>query len=162
MRVAREEIFGPVGVVIPFDTDDEALDLANDNVYGLSATVWTRDVGRAHSAARRIEAGAIHKVAEVELQSDAPGVELPLVDRVQHMPDPGVALVRTDAKGQVTQAQPGMTALQHVLLRPAEVLHEKQRQSHHHHACRPLADPARMRGLAAADLHRAAGGRRAN
>ena len=41
MRVAREEIFGPVGIVIPFDTDDEALALANDNAYGLSATVWT-------------------------------------------------------------------------------------------------------------------------
>jgi betaine-aldehyde dehydrogenase len=59
MRVAREEIFGPVGVVIPFDTDDEALALANDNAYGLSATVWTRDVGRVHSVAARIEAGAI-------------------------------------------------------------------------------------------------------
>jgi phenylacetaldehyde dehydrogenase len=59
MRVAREEIFGPVGIVIPFDTDDEALALANDNTYGLSATVWTQDVSRAHSVAARIEAGAI-------------------------------------------------------------------------------------------------------
>ncbi|MUL83514.1 MULTISPECIES: aldehyde dehydrogenase family protein [unclassified Mycolicibacterium] len=59
MRIAREEIFGPVGIVIPFDTDDEALALANDNDYGLSATVWTRDVGRAHSVSARIEAGAI-------------------------------------------------------------------------------------------------------
>ena len=59
MRVAREEIFGPVGIVIPFDTDDEALAMANDNVYGLSATVWTRDVSRAHTIAAGIQAGAI-------------------------------------------------------------------------------------------------------
>lgn len=59
MRVAREEIFGPVGVVIPFDTDDEALSLANDNAYGLSATIWTQDLARAHTAAAKMEAGAI-------------------------------------------------------------------------------------------------------
>ncbi|OUC75721.1 aldehyde dehydrogenase family protein [Gordonia lacunae] len=59
MTVAREEIFGPVGVVIPFDTDDEALALANDNQYGLSATVWTTDVSRAHTVAARLDAGAI-------------------------------------------------------------------------------------------------------
>lgn len=59
MRVAREEIFGPVGVVVPFDTDDEAVALANDNAYGLSATVWTTDVSRAHVLSARIEAGAI-------------------------------------------------------------------------------------------------------
>ncbi|NMO03038.1 aldehyde dehydrogenase family protein [Gordonia sp. TBRC 11910] len=59
MTVAREEIFGPVGVVIPFDTDDEAVALANNNQYGLSATVWTSDVSRAHSISARVEAGAI-------------------------------------------------------------------------------------------------------
>lgn len=59
MRVAREEIFGPVGIVIPFDTDDEALALANDNAYGLSATVWTRDLTRAHHFSAKVEAGAI-------------------------------------------------------------------------------------------------------
>jgi betaine-aldehyde dehydrogenase len=59
MSVAREEIFGPVGVVIPFDSDDEAVAMANDNQYGLSATVWTSDVTRAHSISARIDAGAI-------------------------------------------------------------------------------------------------------
>ena len=59
MTVAREEIFGPVGVVVPFDTDEEAVALANDNQYGLSATVWTTDVGRAHTVSARVEAGAI-------------------------------------------------------------------------------------------------------
>ena len=49
MSVAREEIFGPVGVVIPFDSDNEAVAMANDNQYGLSATVWTSDVTRAHT-----------------------------------------------------------------------------------------------------------------
>lgn len=59
MRVAREEIFGPVGVVIPFDSDDEAVSLANDNDYGLSATLWTTDLSRAHLLSARIEAGAV-------------------------------------------------------------------------------------------------------
>lgn len=59
MTVAREEIFGPVGIVIPFDSDDEAIALANDNQYGLSATLWTSNVSRAHMVSAQIEAGAI-------------------------------------------------------------------------------------------------------
>ncbi|WP_240431153.1 aldehyde dehydrogenase family protein [Mycobacterium kyogaense] len=59
MRIAREELFGPVGVIIPFDSDDEAVAMANDNEYGLSATVWTSDVSRAHLISSRIDAGAI-------------------------------------------------------------------------------------------------------
>ncbi|MCZ4552282.1 aldehyde dehydrogenase family protein [Gordonia rubripertincta] len=59
MAVSREEIFGPVGVVIPFDSDDEAVELANDNQYGLSATIWTTDVSRAHGISARIDAGSI-------------------------------------------------------------------------------------------------------
>ncbi|MCK8613717.1 aldehyde dehydrogenase family protein [Gordonia sp. C13] len=59
MTVAREEIFGPVGVVVPFDTDEEAITLANDNQYGLSATVWTNDLSRAHTVSARVEAGAV-------------------------------------------------------------------------------------------------------
>lgn len=56
-RVAREEVFGPVCHVAPFDEEDEAIRLANDSEYGLSATIWTRDVARAHRVARALEVG---------------------------------------------------------------------------------------------------------
>ncbi|MDX1890534.1 aldehyde dehydrogenase family protein [Mycolicibacterium sp. 050158] len=59
MTVAREEIFGPVAVVIPFDDEDEAVRMANDNLYGLGAGVWTTDVGRAHRVASAIVAGMV-------------------------------------------------------------------------------------------------------
>jgi phenylacetaldehyde dehydrogenase len=59
MTIAREEIFGPVGVVIPFDTEEEAIALANDTVYGLGATVWTNDIARAHKVAHAVKAGAV-------------------------------------------------------------------------------------------------------
>ena len=59
MRIAREEIFGPVGAVIPFDTLDEAITIANDSIYGLAAGIWTSDLATAHKMARDIEAGVI-------------------------------------------------------------------------------------------------------
>jgi acyl-CoA reductase-like NAD-dependent aldehyde dehydrogenase len=59
MRVAREEIFGPVTVVIEFDEEDEAIALANDNPYGLAAAVWTQDVKRAHRVAHAVKAGTV-------------------------------------------------------------------------------------------------------
>ncbi len=58
-RVAREEIFGPVLTVIPFDDEDEAVQIANDVAYGLAGYIWTQDIGRAHRLARKIEAGMI-------------------------------------------------------------------------------------------------------
>jgi aldehyde dehydrogenase (NAD+) len=59
MRIAREEIFGPVLVAIPFDTEEEAINIANDSEYGLIGTVWSRDISRALRVADRIEAGQI-------------------------------------------------------------------------------------------------------
>jgi betaine-aldehyde dehydrogenase len=59
MRIAREEIFGPVLAVIPFRDEAEAIALANDSLYGLSGSLWTRDVKRALRVARAIETGVL-------------------------------------------------------------------------------------------------------
>lgn len=59
MRIAREEIFGPVCVVMAFDDEEDAISLANNTEYGLAAGLWTRDIGRAHRVAARLQAGQI-------------------------------------------------------------------------------------------------------
>lgn len=59
MRLYQEEIFGPVVTIIPFDDDDQAVAMANDSNYGLSATVWTNNLGRAHRLAKRLQAGTV-------------------------------------------------------------------------------------------------------
>ena len=59
MRIAQEEIFGPVGVVIPFDTEEDAIRIANDSDYGLIGTVWSQNISRALRVADRIDAGQI-------------------------------------------------------------------------------------------------------
>lgn len=60
MRIAQEEIFGPVLSVIPFDSEDQAIELANDVIYGLAASIWTSRVEKAHRLAQEIEAGLIY------------------------------------------------------------------------------------------------------
>lgn len=59
MRIAREEIFGPVAAVLPFDGLEEAVRIANDSIYGLAAGIWTQDLTTAHRLIREIEAGII-------------------------------------------------------------------------------------------------------
>ena len=59
MRIMREETFGPALPVMPFDTDNDAIGLANDSEYGLAASVWTRDRARGEALARRIQAGTV-------------------------------------------------------------------------------------------------------
>lgn len=59
MRIAREEIFGPVASVIPFDDVEEAISIANDTIYGLAAGVWTQDLSQAHRLVKDIDAGII-------------------------------------------------------------------------------------------------------
>ena len=60
MRIAREEIFGPVMSVMRFKTEDEVVALANDSPYGLQASVWSHNINRAHRVARALRAGTVH------------------------------------------------------------------------------------------------------
>jgi betaine-aldehyde dehydrogenase len=77
MTFMREEVFGPVAGVVPFDTEEEAVALANDSVYGLSGSLWTRDIGRALRVARGIETGmlSINTASSVHLEAPFGGVK---------------------------------------------------------------------------------------
>ena len=59
MRIAREEIFGPVASILPFDGIEDAISIANDTIYGLAAGVWTSDLNKAHRLIKAIQAGVI-------------------------------------------------------------------------------------------------------
>ncbi|SDU80473.1 Aldehyde dehydrogenase family protein [Gordonia westfalica] len=59
MKIAQSEIFGPVGVIIPFTDDAEAVQIANDSPYGLSGGVWSADPVRAHGIARKLRTGMV-------------------------------------------------------------------------------------------------------
>lgn len=59
MRIAQEEVFGPVLSVIPFDDEEEAIEIANGTLYGLAAGAWTQDMTRAFLLSERLEAGTV-------------------------------------------------------------------------------------------------------
>ncbi|MGN6599368.1 MAG: gamma-aminobutyraldehyde dehydrogenase [Actinomycetes bacterium] len=71
-EIVQNEVFGPVLVVLPFDSDDEGLALANDTAYGLAASAWTRDVNRAARATRQIEAGCVWINDHIPIVSEMP------------------------------------------------------------------------------------------
>ncbi len=72
MRIAREEIFGPVVSIIPFDTEEEAVRLANATPYGLSGSIWSRDIGKALRTARAVQAGVLSVNSNSSVHTEAP------------------------------------------------------------------------------------------
>ena len=72
MRIAKEEIFGPVVSIIPFDSEAEAIRLANATPYGLSGSVWSRDIGKALRTAKGIQAGVLSVNSNSSVHTEAP------------------------------------------------------------------------------------------
>lgn len=71
-RLFQEEIFGPVVTILPFEDEDEAVALANNSTYGLAATAWTKDLGRAHRLAKRLKAGTVGLNCQMQFDHSMP------------------------------------------------------------------------------------------
>ncbi len=87
MRIMQEEVFGPVVGIMPFDGEDEAIRFANDSPYGLSGSLWTRDIGRALRVARAVETGmlSINSSSSVHIEAPFGGMKQSGIGREQGM-----------------------------------------------------------------------------